>query len=58
MTGRDHKINKKMRLKQGQFQHLHVSKDASMRYHYGEIPPNPFWEISMLGCFSEVHVCL
>lgn len=37
LTGTGHKINK-MRLKQGDLQHLYVNKEVPTMHRYGEIP--------------------
>lgn len=54
VTERNHKIDK-IQLKRGHLQCLHVSKKC-LEGTIMEKSPNPFWEICVLGCLSEVHV--
>lgn len=48
------KVNKTA-LMQGHLKHLHVSKEVLTTHHYGK-NPDLYWEISILGHLSEVHV--
>jgi len=53
---KEHKTNR-ARLRWAYLLHFHVSKEVLTRHCYGGNSPNPFWEISMLGCLSEVPLC-